>query len=87
MRRGAARTTFSDCPSRFAKSGLFSGFEGSFGTLGPRGNNYPPPTLGDGENLPLPAHLTVSQLESNIRKKLSPAEADNMVLAASPKNG
>jgi hypothetical protein len=28
---------------------------------------------------------TLSQLESNIRKKLSPAEADNVVLAASPK--
>jgi hypothetical protein len=31
--------------------------------------------------------LTLSQLESDIRKKLSPAEADNIVLAASPKNG
>ena len=29
-------------------------------------------------------HLTLSQLESNIRKKLSPAEANNIVLAAPP---
>jgi hypothetical protein len=27
------------------------------------------------------------KLESNIRRKLSPAEADNIVLAAPPKNG
>jgi len=29
-------------------------------------------------------HLTLSQLESNIRKKLSRAETNNIVLAASP---
>ena len=53
------------------------GLEGSSGILGPRGNNYPPPTLGYGKNLPPQTHLTLSQLESNIRKKMSPAEADN----------
>jgi hypothetical protein len=44
-----------------------------------------PPTLGDGKDLPPQTHLTLSHLESNIRKKLSPAEADNIVLAGSPK--
>jgi hypothetical protein len=31
------------------------------------------------------AKMALSQLESNIRKKLSPAEANNIVLAPSPK--
>jgi len=59
--------------------------EGSPGILRQRGNNYPPPTRGCGKNLPPQTHLTLSQLESNIRKKLSPAEADNIVLALPPK--
>ena len=50
-----------------------------------RGNNYLPFTLGYGKNLSPQTHLTLSQLESNIRKKVTPAEADNVVLAASPK--
>jgi hypothetical protein len=37
------------------------------------------------KNLPPQTRLTLSQLD--IRKKLSPAEADNIVLAESPQNG
>jgi hypothetical protein len=64
---------------------FFSGLEGGSGILRPRGNNYPSPTLGCGKILPPQTHLTLSQFESNIREKLSPAEADNIVLAVCPK--
>jgi hypothetical protein len=76
-----------NCRTHFALSeNQGSRLDGSSDILGPRGNNYPPPTPGCGKNPPQ-THLTLSQLESNIRKKLSPAEANNIVLAASPQNG
>jgi hypothetical protein len=83
----SGRTTFPDCQTVLRRTLFLSGLEGSSGIFGPRGHNYPPPTLGYGKNLPPQTQLTLSQLESNIRKKLSPAEADNIVLDASLKNG
>ena len=74
--------------SRFATSALFlSRLEGSSGTLRPRGNNGPPICSRLRKNLPPQTHLTLSRLESNIRRKLSPSEADNMVLGRNPQNG
>lgn len=39
------------------------------------------------KNLPPQTHLTLSQLESNIRTNLNPAEAYNMVPGRDPQNG
>ena len=72
-RQGSRADDVSGLPNRFATNALFSGLEGSSGILGPRGNSYPPPTLGYGKNLPPQTQLALSQLESNIRKKPSPA--------------
>jgi hypothetical protein len=66
---------------------FFRGSIGSSGILGPRGNNYPPPTPGYGKIFRLKRASLSLSLNPNIRKKLSPAEADNIVLAASLKNG
>jgi hypothetical protein len=51
-----------------------------------RDNNYPP-LLSATEKSSVSNAPPLSQLESNIRRKLNPVEADNIVLAASPKNG
>jgi hypothetical protein len=63
---------------------FFPGLEASSGILGPCGDDDPPPTLGYGKIFTPQTRLTLSQLESNIREKLSPAEANSIVLAASP---
>jgi alkylhydroperoxidase family enzyme len=77
---------FPDCRTVLRRTLVLPGLEGSSGIVKPRDNNYPL-LLSATEKIFRLKRASASQLESNIRKKLNPVEADNIVLAASRQNG